>query len=187
MFYWLRSVHIFTQHSRPAKIVLVGTHSDSVSPESIEKTWADLFSLTVGNNDVVARVSVSCLSGAGFDDLERAIFCAIEAGNLGCQMVPKCFKSIELWLTDESAKKIIPKVALNDVLAQFSNLKERTVRQALFFLHEMGQCLFFENLNLVVRDPQWLAATFATLITFSHNWVRKTILFFVFFLTFFSG
>ncbi len=36
----------------------------------------------------------------------------------------------------------------------------------------MGVCLYFQNLKLVVTDPQWLASTFATLITFSHNWIK---------------
>lgn len=49
------------------------------------------------------------------------------------------------------------------------------MRQALEFLHDMGVCLYFERLNLVVTDPQWLASTFATLITFSHNWVKDGI------------
>lgn len=46
------------------------------------------------------------------------------------------------------------------------------MRQALEFLHDMGVCLFFESLGLVVTDPQWLADTFSALITFSHNWIK---------------
>ena len=171
--YWLRSVASFTQDpSRPSKVVVVGTHSDEVSEQRVAFVWAELAPFFEQNGDIVAYVAVSCSSGAGFEALERGIDAAIEVGRLSSIMVPKSFRSIEAWITDPATRRSSPKMAFDAVLKVFGNLKERTVRQALEFLHDMGTCLFFEHLNLVVTDPQWLASTFATLITFSHNWVK---------------
>jgi hypothetical protein len=154
----------------------VGTHAEAESAERIAEIWSQLLpSFEIGGS-VVAYVAVSCVTGFGFDDLERGIERAIELGRLGNTMVPASFRAIELWIADPLLKRQSPKMGFGDALKQFPTLKERTVRQALEFLHDMGICLFFERLNLVVTDPQWLATTFATLITFSHNWVkvRKT-------------
>ncbi len=186
--YWLRTVAAYTSDpSRPSKVrsvvsslsslllsqvVVVGTHADGETAERIAAIWAELLPCFEASGDVVAYVAVSCATGAGFDDLERGIERAMELGRLAGAMVPASFRAIELWIADPALKRQSPKLGFGDVLKQFPTLKERTVRQALEFLHDMGVCLFFERLNLVVTDPQWLATTFATLITFSHNWVK---------------
>ena len=172
--YWLRTVASFTQDpTRASKILVVGTHADSVDQTRIDFVWTELSDLFNQNGSIIGYVAVSCSDGTGFDVLELGIEKAIELGNLAKMFVPKAYKRIEAWVLE--VRKAEPKLAFDHVLTLFPSLKERTVRQALEFLHDMGVCLFFESLNLVITDPQWLATMFSSLITFSHNWVKDGI------------
>ncbi|GAM17642.1 hypothetical protein SAMD00019534_008170 [Acytostelium subglobosum LB1] len=50
---------------------------------------------------------------------------------------------------------------------------------ATAFLHNLGIILHYNTpslKHLVVLDPQWLADVMSSLITFSHNWIKKGIL-----------
>lgn len=172
--YWLRTIANYTQDpSRPSKVVVVGTHVDKVTEAKVNQIWTDLEPMFAANGHVVANVAVSCVEGTGFDVLEESIIRAVELGRLDTMVVPRSFKSIEMWLTDPSTRKSSPKLSFTETLKVFKSLKERQVRQALEFLHDMGVCLFFERLDWLITDPQWLANTFSTLITFSHNWIKE--------------
>ena len=51
--------------------------------------------------------------------------------------------------------------------------------QATEFMHNAGVLLHFNTPllhDIVVIDPQWLADIMATVVTFSHTWVKSGIL-----------
>ena len=66
-------------------------------------------------------------------------------------------------------------------LAATMNFKdEDQLLRATRFLNDLGSLVFFEdeksNDRLIVLDPQWLTAMFASVITTSHNYIKNGIL-----------
>ncbi|KAN0024719.1 hypothetical protein ACTFIV_009128 [Dictyostelium citrinum] len=62
---------------------------------------------------------------------------------------------------------------------KLSHLLPEEIKGATDFLHNLGIILHFDTptlKNLVVLDPQWLADVMSSLITFSHNWIKRGIL-----------
>lgn len=60
-----------------------------------------------------------------------------------------------------------------ELRAQFPSLAERVVDQAFEFFTDVGLCIFDSKLGLFISDPQWLAKSFSTLISFSQQWVKN--------------
>eukprot|EP01133_Synstelium_polycarpum_P015754 gene15754-18720_t len=63
--------------------------------------------------------------------------------------------------------------------ASLAHMLPEDLADATSFLHNMGLVLHYNTpslKNLVVLDPQWLADIMSSLITFSHNWIKRGIL-----------
>jgi TPR repeat protein/serine/threonine protein kinase len=171
--YWLRNIRSFSYgRTRPAKVVVVGTHAD-VFPEEVEQqlVWDELKQAMDANGHVIGRIAVSCHTGEGFEGVKRGIELALDSAKLRAVQVPRSYQMIETFILE--SRRATPKLSWKEVFAMFPALNENQLQQAFDFFADMGLCLVERRLQLLITDPQWLASTFSTLVSFSQSWVKN--------------
>jgi TPR repeat protein/serine/threonine protein kinase len=171
--YWLRNIRSFSYgRTRPAKVVVVGTHAD-VFPEEAQQqlVWDELKPAMDANGHVIGRIAVSCHTGEGFEGVKRGIELALDSAKLRAVQVPRSYQMIETFILE--SRRATPKLSWKEVFALFPALNENQLQQAFDFFADMGLCLVERRLQLLITDPQWLASTFSTLVSFSQNWVKN--------------
>ena len=172
MKYWLFNVKTFSQEANsPAKMLVVGTHSDLVKSEAVRKNiWRELTPVMQAAGNVVGYLEVSCTTGKSFDSLERGLSMAVDIARLGLQMIPKYFLRVLQWILQNRER--VPKLSWKEFVAQFRDLEAFQVEMACMFLGNMGYCFYSLDLGVMITDLQWLSKMFRKLITFQHKWVK---------------
>jgi serine/threonine protein kinase/GTPase SAR1 family protein len=171
--YWLRNIRSFSYgRTRPAKVIVVGTHAD-VFPEEAQQqlVWDELKPAMDANGHVIGHVAVSCHTGEGFEGVKRGIELALDSAKLRAVQVPRSYQMIETFILE--SRRATPKLSWKEVFALFPALNESQLQQAFDFFADMGLCLVERRLQLLITDPQWLASTFGTLVSFSQSWVKN--------------
>ncbi|EGC33244.1 hypothetical protein DICPUDRAFT_49056 [Dictyostelium purpureum] len=195
--YWVRQVKSCSSGAVPA-IFLVGTHTDVCTPEQLGEAESILKSNFLQYTRVKDNAInfVCCQTGKGIKELKRKLIHEAEKSHLIKKNIPGNYIILEHRLTNRGANP--GRMTINGTLSAINLQKERyidyedyenecnlshlqpeDVKGATEFLHNLGIILHFDTptlRNLVVLDPQWLADVMSSLITFSHNWIKKGIL-----------
>lgn len=171
--YWLQYLRCLAHHpKRPIKVVVVGTHSDALRADDEERSVFDsLASAMDGMGEVVGHIAVSCVNGTGLDGVIRGLELAAQTAGISSRSVPSYFLVVEAWLKKLSHHDF-PVVSREDVTVSFPCLPEHSMEAALDFFADAGVCVYHRAAGLVC-EPVWLAKTFSSLITYSHNWVSN--------------
>ncbi len=171
--YWLHNINYLKHDAlHPAKIVLVGTHADLFCQNSEDQdlVWASLRPFF--GDHVSGYAAISChKEGTGIDAVIEGIRLALNQANLGAIPVPRSFLVGEAFIQDarKSGKHVIDATTLRAMFPAV--VSDHIMHQSLEFFMDMGLCVYEKN-GLLITDPQWLAKTFAALISFKNQWTN---------------
>ena len=176
--YWLKCVEHFTSDpSRPAKVVIIGTHLDKAGALCQEERLECLKELIDGNTSVVAHAFVSCVEGGGVlasETIEKGLLLAAEQAGVTERVVPRSYVVVAQWVKE--MRESMTHLSWDGLLQHFPGYDPFLLERSCAFLHDMGEIFFNQRVNLVCLDVKWLAKMFCCLITFRHGWVRNGII-----------
>ncbi|KAL6058667.1 Myotubularin-like phosphatase domain [Balamuthia mandrillaris] len=182
--YWLQSL---CTRMKDCPIIMVGTHLDDerCTKEYITSTFDGLKQrFAAFQSNILDYVAVSTTTYKGVKSLQSKIAAAAARCRFIGQRVPSSYvllaKRMETIAASRSkANKppILKKPDFEHIAIDF-NVQRNNVDEALRFLHEVGDIMYFgqdgekELENLVFLDPQWLTDVLATVVTLRHNLVK---------------
>jgi serine/threonine protein kinase/GTPase SAR1 family protein len=172
--YWLHCVESFASDpSRPARAVIVGTHTDGMEPTKLEEVRVELQRLAANRSSIVAHCFVSCIENP--DELRttiaRGIRIAASSARLIERQIPRSYLRIAETLHSLNLQK--KQLSWDECVSLFPGYDKFMLERAFSFLHDAGE-LFFKK-GIVFLDVAFLAKLFSTLITFKHSWIKNGI------------
>ncbi|KAL6062523.1 Pleckstrin y domain [Balamuthia mandrillaris] len=208
--YWLNSL---SMRAKGCPVVIVGTHLDHKNFRKERTEYAkeilQLISERFQRNfpDIVLCTGVSCKTGKGIAELKTGLHSiAQQKGLVGVTGVPATWLLLSEWAKrmkkkkQDDGKPPIMKYASFRQKALDFDVPADEVNNALHFLHEIGDVLYFgfqggedqtgpgnktrkdhkqqeqkhraELSELVFLDPQWLTDVLSTVVTMKYNMVK---------------
>ncbi|EFA77775.1 leucine-rich repeat-containing protein [Heterostelium album PN500] len=203
--YWIRQIKSICEGGIKPALFFVGTHIDVCTPEQLSEVEMIIKKSFLVHTRVKEPVCfVSCSTGKGVKDLKKKLTTEAEKAGLIKKDIPGTYILLEHRLTKRGAnpgKMLAPTTSSASLTMSGSgvSVKDRYIEwedysnearlahmkvpeeleAATAFLHNLGIVLHYNTpslKNLVVLDPQWLADVMSSLITFSHNWIKRGIL-----------
>jgi len=179
--YWLKKVKTIT--TEKVAVLIVGTHLDACEPSVVESTMNSLKKSfpSIYNPEVKGFYAVSCKSKKGLSTLKKALKQAARDQPVLNQAVPKCYGELAVALEREKQKRSYVSLAEFEDMAGAVAIPYWEIPIVLQFFTDTGLVVYFNDTHadlnkLVILKPQWLANLMATVITFSHSFVKNGIL-----------
>ena len=182
--FWLNSV---ASRAASAPVILIGTHLDDPQFKDIEVAQRRLAVLE--DSYITHFPNIRQLTAVSATDYEGIASLHDLLGEVGLSMpiiqdpMPKIYQALEDLVLSVKDQENPPAVNWNRFveIASAKNFKdEEQLLRATHFLNDLGSLVFFEDeatqQRLIVLDPQWLTAMFASVITTSHSYIKNGIL-----------
>ena len=183
--FWLNSV---ASRARNAPVLLIGTHLDA--PEFQDNTAIISKKLEqIGEKYLSRFPNIKAITAVSATDYNGIAELSDRIGDIGLnqpsiqEKLPRIYQSLEDLVLEVKDKENPPAVNWEKFtsLASTVNFKdEDQLLRATHFLNDLGSLVFFEDdvtgERLIVLDPQWLTAMFASVITTSHTYIKQGIL-----------
>ena len=184
--FWLNSVE---SKASNAPVILVGTHFDDEQfqsdPDKLTKVLTHVSEKFCNrHNNIRSVIGVSATESDGISQLMEILEKTAMGMTNILDKLPKIYQNLEEVVLQEKETRNPPAVTWNEYshsIASRVNFKdEEHLLEATEFLNNLGSLVFFKSEStseaLVVLDPQWLTAMFASIITTSHNYTQNGIL-----------
>ena len=174
--YWLKQARLF-HSTRVLKLILVGTHCDSVPPERLSSVTSKVMERFPSR--VYPLVSqeimlVDCKTGTGLADLKRLL---LKIGHREqIQQVPEAWVQLhEMVIQNRQGGNKYTEWATYSAWAKMCGVPSEDLQVATNHLHMSGTLIHHPSKmqhDLVVISPQWLSDVMACLITIRPTFVE---------------
>jgi hypothetical protein len=163
LIYWLNSVYT---RSKDVTMIVIGTHTDCVSPEYLEEVRDAITTDELLNAfKFLGPFFASSFTGKGIDEIRQQIVKAAVKSKYVMENIPKTFLLMETFVELQKMKVKDPPVMTFQELKQGcleAQINPDNILATAKYLNEIGAIVHFNdpraNLNnLIILDPQWLS------------------------------